>query len=161
MDDFLFGVHSQSDIDNVMKYCKEDGTSYNWEQSNVESVSELLVIDIKTLDDGEFQFYQTELIRKVSEFTGMEHCNGLLTPTKVEAPLGIDTYGYEDKRYWPNSYVSVIGMLLYLTSNSRPYISYVVHQCDQFKNNTRESHETAVKMICRYLQGSKQQWFCI
>ena len=53
---FLFWERSQSEIDNVMKYFKEDGPSYNWEHSKVESVSEFLGIDIKTLDDGGFQF---------------------------------------------------------------------------------------------------------
>ena len=51
-------------------------------------MSEFLGIDIKTLNDGGFHFFQTGLIRKVLEATGMEHCNGLPTPTKVEAPLG-------------------------------------------------------------------------
>ena len=53
-------------------------------------MSEFLGIDIKTLDDGGFHFCQTGLIRKVLEATGMEDCNGLPTPTKVEAPLGTD-----------------------------------------------------------------------
>ena len=53
-------------------------------------MSEFLGIDIKTLDSGEIQFCQTGLIRKVLEATGMEDCNGLRTPTKVEAPLGTD-----------------------------------------------------------------------
>ena len=36
----LFWARSQSDIDNVMKYFKEDGPSYNGEHSKEESVSE-------------------------------------------------------------------------------------------------------------------------
>ena len=59
-----------------MKSFKEDGPSYNWEHSKGESVSEFLGIDIKTLDDGGFQFCQTGLIRKVLEATGMSHSNG-------------------------------------------------------------------------------------
>ena len=106
--DCLFWLYSQSDINNVMNYLKEDGPSYNWEQSKGESVSEFLVIDIKTLDDGGFQFCQTVLIYKVLEYTWMEHCNRFTTPTKVESPLGIDVNGYEAIIYWPNSYVSVI-----------------------------------------------------
>ena len=129
VDDCLFWARSQSEIDNVMKSFKEDGPSYNWEHSNVESVSEFLGIDIKTLDNCGFQFCQTGLIRKVLEATGMEDCNGLPTPTKVEAPLGTDVNGSESKRYWPNSYASVIGMMLYLASNTRPDISFAVHQC--------------------------------
>ena len=66
-----------------MKYFKEDVTSNNWEHSKGESVSQFLGIDIKTLNYGEFQFFQTVLIRKVLESKGMEHCNGFTTPTKV------------------------------------------------------------------------------
>ena len=82
----------------------------------------------------------------------MEHSNGLPTPTKVETPLGTDVNGSEAKRYWPNSYTSV---LLYLASNTRPDISFAVHQCARFTHNTKVSQEIAVKRICKYLQGTK------
>ena len=85
-------------------------------------MSEFLCINIKTLYNGLFQFCQTGSIHKVLEATGMEHSNGLPTTTKVEAPLGTDVNGSEDKGDWPNSYDSVIGMMLYLASNTRPYI---------------------------------------
>ena len=81
-------------------------------------MSEFLGIDIKTLDNGGFQFFQTGLIRKVLESTVMEHCNGLTTPTKVEAPLGTGANGSEAKRDCPNSYASVIWMMLYLAANT-------------------------------------------
>ena len=42
----------------------------------------------------------------------MENCNGLTTPTNVDAPLGIDANGSEAKIDYPNSYASVIGMML-------------------------------------------------
>ena len=45
-------------------------------------------------------------------------------------------------------------MMLYLASNTRPDTSFAVHQCDRFKHNTKESHETAVKRICWYIQGT-------
>ena len=44
----------------------------------------------------------------------MEHCNGFLAPTKVEENLGTSGNGPEDKVYFPNSYSSLIGMVLYL-----------------------------------------------
>ena len=45
-------------------------------------------------------------------------------------------------------------MMLYLTSNTRPDISFAIHQCVRFTHNTKASHKTAVKRICRYLQGT-------
>ena len=94
VDDCLFWECSKSEIDNVMKYFKKYGSSYNWEYSKGEPVYYFLGIDIKTLDDGGFQFCQTGLIRKVLGATYMEDCNGLLTPTKIEATLGTDENGY-------------------------------------------------------------------
>ena len=78
------------------------------------------------------------------------------TPTKVESPLGTDANVSEANRDWPNSYASFIVMIFYLESNTRPDISFAVHQCARFTHNTKESHETAVKSICRYLQGTKE-----
>ena len=40
-------------------------------------------------------------------------------------------------------------MMLYLTSNTRPDISFSFH------HNTKTSHKTDVKRICRYLQVTK------
>ena len=50
-----------------MKYFKEDCPSYNWYHSKEELVYEFLVVDINTLYDVIFQFYQTILIRKLLE----------------------------------------------------------------------------------------------
>ena len=79
------------------------------------------------MDNGGFKFCQTGLIRKVLEATGMEHCHGLPTPTKVEAPLGTDANGSEAKRDWTNPYAYVIEMMLYLASNTIPDLSFAVH----------------------------------
>ena len=46
-------------------------------------------------------------------------------------------------------------MMLYLASNTRPDISFAVHQCARFTQNTKVSHETSVKRIYRYLQGTE------
>ena len=52
VDDCICWARSQSKIDNVMKSFKEDSTINNWERSKGESVSDVLGIGIKTLDDG-------------------------------------------------------------------------------------------------------------
>ena len=57
VDNCLFWERSQYEIDNAMKSFMEDGSSYNWEHSKGESVSEFLGIDIMILDDGGFQFF--------------------------------------------------------------------------------------------------------
>ena len=47
--------------------------------------------------------------------------------------------------------------MLYLASNTRPDIYFAVHQCAWFIHNTKESHETAVKRICWYLNVTKDE----
>ena len=71
----------------------------------------------------------------------------LPTPTKVETHIGTDNKNTESKIYFPNSYDSVIVIILYLKSNTRPYISFAVHQCDWFTNNIKVSYETVVIRI--------------
>ena len=65
-------------------------------------MSEFLGIEIKTLDDGGFQFCKTGFICKVLEATGMEHLNGFPTTTKFETPLGTDKNISEANRYRTN-----------------------------------------------------------
>ena len=60
VDDCLFWARSKSEIDNVMKYFKEESTSYNWEHSKGESVSEFLGIYIKTWIIVDFSFVKLD-----------------------------------------------------------------------------------------------------
>ena len=46
-------------------------------------------------------------------------------------------------------------MMLYLESNTTPYIYFDVHLCDRFTHNSKVSHETYFKRMCQYLQGNK------
>ena len=57
VNDCLFWARSQYEMDNVMKYFKADGPSYNWAHSKRESAPEFFGIDIKKLDDGGFKFF--------------------------------------------------------------------------------------------------------
>ena len=57
------------------------------------------------------------LIKKVIEATGMELCSTNKTPTSQTA-LGSDPEGSPIKETW--KYSSVVGMLLYLSTNTRP-----------------------------------------
>ena len=49
------------------------------------------------------------------------------------------------------SYASVVGMLLYISNNTCPDITFAVSQVARFTANPNQSHATAVKMIVQYL----------
>jgi len=44
---------------------------------------------------------------------------------------------------------------MYLASNSRPDITFAVHQCARFTHNPQRVHEVALKRNARYLKGTR------
>ena len=127
--DCLFWALSKSGIENIMKSFKTDRHSYNYKLSKEYLAYEYLDTDIRKLYGGGFQFYETVLVCKVLEATGMEHCNWLTITTNVEASNGINKNGSEANIYWTNSYDSVLGMVFIFNQTQRPDIYFVFHQC--------------------------------
>ena len=160
VDDCLWFYRNKDDLDALLQTFAEDGDEYNWEMSVEGSVKEYLGIGIDTRtqeEGGGFMLHQSGLIKKILAATDMVNCNGKKTPTSSDAPLGTNADGpparYEHK--W--SYASVVGMMMYLASNSRPEIQFAVHQCARFTHNYRASHEDAILRICRYLKETNDE----
>ena len=101
-----------------------------------------------------FELTQTGLINKVLEESKMEDCNPAKTPCATDA-LGKDEDGKPFSETW--EYSVVVGMLMYLATNSRPDIAFAVNQCARFTHCPKDSHATAVKRILRYLKGTKDR----
>jgi hypothetical protein len=91
---------------------------------------------------------QKGLIKKIVEATNMVNCSPNWLPTS-QVGLGSDPDGQPMHEAW--SYASIVGMLLYLTTNTRPDIAFAVSQVARFNHAPKQSHATAVKMIVRYL----------
>ena len=70
-------------------------------------------------------------------------------------PLGQDKDGTPFKAEW--SYRSVIGLLMYLATNSRPDIAHAVHSAARFNHCPKESHGKAVLHICKYLKKTRDK----
>jgi len=77
----------------------------------------------------------------VLKATGLEDGNAKPTPA-CTTPLGTDADRLRCLLSW--AYASVIGMLMYLTSNSCSDIQSAVHQCARFTHSPRASNEQAV-----------------
>ncbi len=58
-------------------------------------------------------------------------------------PLGKDDKGMNCCKQW--SYSSVVGMMMYLSSNSRLDIAFAVHQCARFTHCPKRLHEQGLK----------------
>jgi hypothetical protein len=73
---------------------------------------------------------QTGLIDAITESAHIPKGRPKNTPTPATVILHADAEGLARQESW--NYPSVIGQLNYLAQNSRPDISFAVHQCARF-----------------------------
>ena len=118
------------------------------------SVGDFLGIRIEKCARNTFKLSQTGLIEKVIKASGMTDCNTAVTPASTDA-LGTDKHGENINESW--EYPEIVGMLMFLATNSRPDIAYAVNQCARFTHDPKASHATAVKRIVRYLKGTRTE----
>jgi hypothetical protein len=97
---------------------------------------------------GTFTLTQQGLIEKIVSATGLQNCHPNRLPA-AQVALGSDPDGPPMCEQW--SYPSVVGMLLYLSTYTRPGIAFAVSQVARFTSSPKQSHTTAVKTIVRYL----------
>ena len=102
----------------------------------------------------QIELTQKGLIDKVIKYCNMENASSKTTPAAT-TPLGTDKFGEPFNEEW--SYPAAVGMLLYLSSHTRPDIQFAVHQVACFSHCPRKSHAQAVKRIVRYLIGTRER----
>jgi Reverse transcriptase (RNA-dependent DNA polymerase) len=112
-----------------------------------------LGIDFKR-HGSKIELSQRGLIEKVINYVGLKDCTPRSTPAAT-APLGSDKNGTAFQESW--SYPAAVGMLLYLSSNTRPDIQFAVHQVARFSHSPKQSHGQAIKRIIRYLSSTKER----
>jgi len=150
VDDCGIAYQSQKVLDEFIAALK----AKNFKLTVEESFNEFLGIQYSPSPDGSVECTQKGLITKIIDATGLTNAN----PNKVPASsdtLGTDPEGKPFDESW--SYPSIVGMLLYLTTNTRPDIAFAVSQVARFTHSPKQSHAIAVKMIVRYLKGTRDK----
>jgi hypothetical protein len=150
VDDLGLQSPNEEVIDQLIKNLQDKG----FELTREGSFTEYLGIQYNNKEDGTIEMTQEGLINKVIEATEMQDCNPNRTPSTKEA-LGMDADGEDMTEAW--NYRSVVGMLLYLSTNTRPDIAFAVSQVARFSHHPKKSHASAVKTIVRYLSGTKSK----
>ena len=115
------------------------------------SFSEFLGIKFYNHPNGSIEMTQKGLIQKILKAAQMDDCHPKLLPA-AHAALGSDKEGELMDEIW--SYRAICGMLLYLSTNTRPDIAYAVSQVCRFGHRPTKKHAGAVKTILRYLKGT-------
>ena len=157
VDDCLFFGKNMKSIDKEIEYLKQaKPTKLYLEEEN--NVAGFLGILLQRKDDGTLELLQEGLIKRIIAALGLEDSMPKETPANKE-PLGKDENGAPRLERW--NYRSVVGMMMYLATNSRPDIAFAVNQCARHAMNPRRSHEKAVKRIGRYLKGTMNQGMII
>jgi len=143
-DDCLIFAKENSTIDALIKTLNE---TYLLEDQG--TVSDYLGIRIsKNASTKEITMTQPGLIDSILQDLHLPTGSH----TKDTPAMGIlhpDRQGHPREDKW--NYRSLIGKLTYLAQNTRPDISFAVHQCARYSNNPTALHELAVKRIGRYV----------
>jgi hypothetical protein len=151
VDDAGLAVKDPADIDTLLANLRAKG----FEMTRESSFEEFLGIKFTKDDEtGTITLTQKGLINKIIEATGMENCNPNWVPAAKEG-LGMDPDGEPMDEEW--NMKSIVGMLLYLSTNSRPDIAFAVSQVGRFTHNPKKSHAAAVKTIVRYLHRTRDK----
>jgi hypothetical protein len=151
-DDCLLYARDTKEIDSFLKTLRDD---YKLTLNDPYPIDNLLGIHFSHQDNGELHMSQTGLIDAVTESVHIPKGGLNNTPTPATAILRTDTEGLARQEPW--NYPSIIGQLNYLAQNSRPEISFTVHQCARFSKEPKALHEKAVKRIIYYLQCTRDQ----
>jgi hypothetical protein len=141
-DDCLIYARDTKYIDYLVKTLSDD---YKLTLNDPDPIDNFLGIHFSHQDNGELHMSQTGLIDAVPESAHIPKGQLKNTPTSATAILHADKEGLARQESW--NYTSAIGQLNYLAQNSRPDISFAVHQCARFSKGPKALHEKAVKCI--------------
>ena len=149
VDDTLLYAQDEKDIDEVLYKLVEEQKM----QLEVEdSVAGFLGVLIKKNEqDGSVELAQEGLTDRIIKALGVDGLESV--PTPATEALGSDEDG--ESMTGTFNYASVIGMLWYLYSNSRPELGYAVSSAARFAFNPKRSHELALIQIGRCLSGTR------
>ena len=137
---------NEHDIDELIHRLTKRGFELTHEGSFSEFLGIKFVHDKET---GTITAMQQGLIKKILSATAMGDCSPNCIPAAPTA-LGINPDGEPMDEEW--SYTSIIGMLLYLSTNTCSDITFTVSQVTRFNHSPKKSHVTAIKMIIHYLK---------
>jgi hypothetical protein len=150
VDDCLFFSAKEEYIDAKIDGLRQSGLLLEVE----DDVSGFLGVLITKKEDGSIELLQTGLIDRIVKALGIQDANSKATPAETTA-LPADPDGQQTDGDF--NYRSVIGMLGYLTGNSRPELAFAHHQCARYSHAPRRIHEVALKRIGRYLLHTKDK----
>ena len=143
VDDIIFGSTN-------ITLCKEfeDLMKSKFQMSSMDELKFFLGLQITQRAAGIF-INQAKYVKDILKRFDLADCKAASTPMCSREKIVPDPSGKSVNQTY---YRSMIGSLMYLTA-SRPDIILSVCVCARYQADPKESHETSVKRIFRYLKG--------
>jgi hypothetical protein len=136
--------------ENVIKEVK-DFLSNNFEMKDLGVADVILNIKLHREEgNGGVSLVQNHYVEKVSNRFGYIECSPAPTPYDPSMSLRKNRRIARDQL----RYSQIIGSLMYLSSATRPNISYDVSKLSRFVSDPGEDHWQALERVLRYLKGT-------
>lgn len=144
VDDILAATNNETMMDKLMKAVGKD-----FELKCMGEAKEYLGIELQRDEQGNFGISQSANIKAIIDEAGMTNSK----PSKF--PIDTEYRKLEGKELESNEeYRKLIGMLLYVSTNSRPDIAASIAILSQRVMKPRDTDMNEVKRVIRYLKGT-------
>lgn len=159
VDDQFIISESDDKIDQFIAALKREGLPVTDEGE----ISQYLgIVVTPNAKEGTFELTQTQLIERLIVVLSLAEDKARSkkkTPALIGEALGSCPDEEAMDEVW--DYRQAVGILLYLSNNTRPDIAFSVSQVARFCANPKKSHARAVIRIARYLQDTKEKGMTI
>lgn len=104
--------------------------------------------------NNEYFLHQSAYTLKVIEKFKMIECNAVTVPVDPNTVLCASLDTDSQKEITTAPYKEAIGSLMYLSTGTRPDISFAVNRASRFIENPTKLHSNAVKRIIKYIKST-------
>ena len=146
VDDIILAGKTDEEINNVKASIAE-----RFQVKDMEELKYILGQQV-IQENGKVWIGQPMYTENILKKFGMESCKPVETPVDLSSKLIKATDDSEMSN--KEEYQQAVGCLLYLSSATRPDITFAVNNVAKFTANPTKEHWTAVKRIFRYLKGT-------
>ena len=147
VDDLIIAANNESVLGNVKGMLTE-----RFKMKDMGKLRHFLGIDFEQAN-GVVKMSQERYVRKILDRFEMQDCKSRETPCEPKLEYTEDA----EKMQEPRKYREAVGSLIYLSTCTRPDISFVVSKLSQHFAEPTVEHWNTVKHVFRYLKGTTEQ----
>ena len=150
VDDLIIAASNENVLKNVKGILTE-----RFKMKDLGKLRYFLGIDFKQ-EDGVVKMSQERYVSKILDRFGMQDCKARETPCEPKLEYTEDAEKMKD----PRKYREAVGSLIYLSTCTRPDITFVVSKLSQHFAEPTVEHWNTIKQVFRYLKGTTEQGLC-